>query len=332
MEARLRERVREISAELPVDQAMIAQEIVRAAARSDITEEVTRFRAHWRTGRRCRDSDEPCGRKLDFLLQEMNREINTIGSKADGLRVSELIINAKAELEKMREQVQNVEVTRRPAACCSSSRRRRARARRRWSSGWCRWCPICACRGRTPRGRPGPARQDGVDYNFISRERFEAMVREDAFLEWADVFGNYYGTGAADTDACLAAGEDVVLVIDVQGARQVRSRGYRDGRHLRAAAVGRGAGAAAARPQQGQRGADSHGGSRWRRREVGEFASTSTWSSTTRSTRRRAAAGDRLAERGRVKRCGAAAETIMDTFGTGERVQGQMVRPTGRRR
>ena len=67
--------------------------------------------------------------------------------------------------------------------------------------------------------------QDGVDYNFISRERFEAMNAEHAFLEWADVFGNYYGTGAADTEAFLAAGEDVVLVIDVQGARQVRGRG-----------------------------------------------------------------------------------------------------------
>jgi uncharacterized protein (TIGR00255 family) len=55
------------------------------------------------------ESDEPVGRKLDFLLQEMNREVNTIGSKADGLRVSSLIIAAKAELEKMREQVQNVE-------------------------------------------------------------------------------------------------------------------------------------------------------------------------------------------------------------------------------
>ena len=67
--------------------------------------------------------------------------------------------------------------------------------------------------------------QDGVDYNFISREQFEAMTAENAFLEWADVFGNYYGTGAADTEACLAEGEDVVLVIDVQGARQVRGRG-----------------------------------------------------------------------------------------------------------
>jgi guanylate kinase len=67
--------------------------------------------------------------------------------------------------------------------------------------------------------------QDGIDYNFISRERFEIMMANGDFLESADVFGNYYGTAAADTDAALAGGADVVLVIDVQGARQVRSRG-----------------------------------------------------------------------------------------------------------
>ena len=67
--------------------------------------------------------------------------------------------------------------------------------------------------------------QDGVDYNFITRERFEAMIAEDAFLEWADVFGNLYGTGKADAERELAAGRDLVLVIDVQGARQVRSHG-----------------------------------------------------------------------------------------------------------
>jgi guanylate kinase len=67
--------------------------------------------------------------------------------------------------------------------------------------------------------------QDGVDYNFITRERFEAMAAEDAFLEWADVFGNLYGTGKADAERELAAGRDLVLVIDVQGARQVRSHG-----------------------------------------------------------------------------------------------------------
>jgi uncharacterized protein (TIGR00255 family) len=68
-----------------------------------------RFRGHLLHWTELAQGAEPCGRKLDFLLQEMNREINTIGSKADGLGVSELIINAKAELEKMREQVQNVE-------------------------------------------------------------------------------------------------------------------------------------------------------------------------------------------------------------------------------
>jgi uncharacterized protein (TIGR00255 family) len=109
MELRVTERVRELRTELQADEAAVAQEIVRMAARSDISEELERFRghvAHWVT---LADSVEPCGRKLDFLLQEMNREVNTMGSKADGLRVSELIISAKAELEKMREQVQNVE-------------------------------------------------------------------------------------------------------------------------------------------------------------------------------------------------------------------------------
>jgi uncharacterized protein (TIGR00255 family) len=109
LQARLQERVREISLDVPVDEAAIAQEIVRTAARSDISEEVTRFRAHLAHWDALSESDEPCGRKLDFLLQEMNREVNTIGSKADGLHVAELIITAKAELEKMREQVQNVE-------------------------------------------------------------------------------------------------------------------------------------------------------------------------------------------------------------------------------
>jgi len=109
MEQRISDRVRELRTELQADENAVAQEIVRMAARSDISEEVERFRAHVSHWTALADSTEPCGRKLDFLLQEMNREVNTMGSKADGLRVSELIIAAKAELEKMREQVQNVE-------------------------------------------------------------------------------------------------------------------------------------------------------------------------------------------------------------------------------
>lgn len=70
-----------------------------------------------------------------------------------------------------------------------------------------------------------PGERDGVDYNFVSRSEFEAMVSRGEFLEWADVFGDLKGTRAADTEELLAAGRDVVLVIDVQGARQVRERG-----------------------------------------------------------------------------------------------------------
>ena len=109
VELRLSERVKELMACVPADPTAVAQEIVRVAQRSDITEEVTRFKGHLAHWDALAASSEPCGRKLDFLLQEMNREINTIGSKADGLQVSELIIEAKAELERMREQVQNVE-------------------------------------------------------------------------------------------------------------------------------------------------------------------------------------------------------------------------------
>jgi guanylate kinase len=66
---------------------------------------------------------------------------------------------------------------------------------------------------------------DGVDYNFVTRARFEAMAVRGEFLEWADVFGNLYGTSVVDTERLLDAGRDVVLVIDVQGARAVRQRG-----------------------------------------------------------------------------------------------------------
>jgi guanylate kinase len=66
---------------------------------------------------------------------------------------------------------------------------------------------------------------DGVDYNFVTRAQFEDMIAADRFLEWADVFGNLYGTCWTDTERILESGHDVVLVIDVQGARKVRRRG-----------------------------------------------------------------------------------------------------------
>ena len=103
------ERVKELRADALADETLVAQEIARVRRPSDITEEVVRFRGHLEHWQALSDSPEPCGRKLDFLLQEMNREVNTIGSKAEGPAVSELVVSLKAELEKMREQVQNVE-------------------------------------------------------------------------------------------------------------------------------------------------------------------------------------------------------------------------------
>jgi guanylate kinase len=79
---------------------------------------------------------------------------------------------------------------------------------------------------RSYTSRPARAgERDGADYNFVSREAFVRMIDDGAFLEWADVFGNYYGTAKADIERMLASGQDVVLVIDVQGARQVNAHG-----------------------------------------------------------------------------------------------------------
>jgi uncharacterized protein (TIGR00255 family) len=107
--SRLRERLATLPPDLAGDPATLAQEVVRFVARSDVDEEVVRMRGHLTHWRGLVAGPEPCGRKLDFLLQEMNREINTIGSKAEGARATETVVAAKAELERLKEQVQNVE-------------------------------------------------------------------------------------------------------------------------------------------------------------------------------------------------------------------------------
>lgn len=109
LETRLRERLAELPADLAGDAGAIAREVVRYVSRSDIDEEVVRMRSHLQHWQTLAASNEPCGRKLDFLVQEMNREINTMGSKVEGTRATEIVIAAKAELERIREQVQNVE-------------------------------------------------------------------------------------------------------------------------------------------------------------------------------------------------------------------------------
>jgi uncharacterized protein (TIGR00255 family) len=109
LHARLRQRLAELPPDLAGDAAAVAQEIVRFVARSDVDEEVVRLRGHIGHWRELSAGPDACGRKLDFLVQEMNREINTIGSKVEGTGATEVVIAAKAELERVREQVQNVE-------------------------------------------------------------------------------------------------------------------------------------------------------------------------------------------------------------------------------
>ena len=108
---RLTERVRSISAELtlPIDAARLEQEVVLLADRSDVSEELTRLAIHFGGVRELVAAPEPSGRRLDFLLQEIGREINTIGAKSQDAGVARAVVDAKSELERIREQVQNVE-------------------------------------------------------------------------------------------------------------------------------------------------------------------------------------------------------------------------------
>ena len=106
----LRERIKAAGLEIPgVEEERLVKEVIYFADRSDISEELTRLQSHFQQFEDCVKSDEPVGRTLDFLSQEMNREINTIGAKANDSLVSREVVLLKTELEKFREQVQNVE-------------------------------------------------------------------------------------------------------------------------------------------------------------------------------------------------------------------------------
>lgn len=105
---KLRQRLERFAADVDADPQRIAQELAVFADRCDISEELTRFRSHLVQFRGLFEVSEPVGRKMDFLVQEINRETNTIGSKANDAIIGGLVVEIKAELEKIREQVQNV--------------------------------------------------------------------------------------------------------------------------------------------------------------------------------------------------------------------------------
>lgn len=106
---KLRDRVAKLLEGTTPDEPRLAQEVAIMADRGDVTEELVRFRSHLAQLDAFLVEVEPVGRKLDFLLQEMNREVNTIGSKANDAQIAMLVVELKAEMEKIREQVQNIE-------------------------------------------------------------------------------------------------------------------------------------------------------------------------------------------------------------------------------
>lgn len=106
---RLRERLRAMLGEAPLDESRILTEVAAWAQKTDVTEELARLRAHLDEAMLMLDKGGPVGRPFDFLIQELNREVNTVGAKADDLELSQAALAAKGLLEKMREQVQNLE-------------------------------------------------------------------------------------------------------------------------------------------------------------------------------------------------------------------------------
>ncbi|MDT8318591.1 MAG: YicC/YloC family endoribonuclease [bacterium] len=107
--AKLKKRLKEMTEETTIDDARLIQEVAIMAEKSDVTEETVRLESHIKQFEGLLDTEEPVGRKLDFLIQEMNREVNTIGSKSGDSELSRCVVDMKAEIERIREQVQNIE-------------------------------------------------------------------------------------------------------------------------------------------------------------------------------------------------------------------------------
>ena len=106
---KLEGRIKEILKNQEIDEARLAQEVVIYADKCSVEEEVTRLKSHISQFEKLLNTEEPIGKKLDFIIQEMNRETNTIGSKANNLEITNDVIDVKTELENIREQIQNVE-------------------------------------------------------------------------------------------------------------------------------------------------------------------------------------------------------------------------------
>ena len=107
--AKLGDRIKALTGDLELDEGRLLQEAAYIADRSDITEEIIRLKSHLSQFRSCLQDGGVIGRRMEFLLQEINREVNTVGSKVGDLIITNLVVDLKSELEKLREQIQNIE-------------------------------------------------------------------------------------------------------------------------------------------------------------------------------------------------------------------------------
>ena len=106
---RLYSKIKEVSEDREIDEARVLTEVAIFADKVAVNEETVRLTSHFEEFNTIINSDEPAGRRLDFLVQEINREVNTIGSKAQDLEIAKTVVELKGEIEKVREQIQNIE-------------------------------------------------------------------------------------------------------------------------------------------------------------------------------------------------------------------------------
>ena len=229
VQVRYRERLRERLQRLDVqaDPERLEQELALIAQRVDVAEEIDRLASHVAEIQAILHRNEPIGRRLDFVIQELNREANTFASKvqeealtrvagrAQGAHRADARAGAEPRVSKTRDTRRSAlgRLRRRPAPARPRSCGRCSNASRR-----------CGSRSPTRLARGAARRSTAEDYFFVTEPQFLEMVRDDAFLEHARVFDHWYGTGREHVAGLLAAGFSVVLEIDWQGARQVRER------------------------------------------------------------------------------------------------------------
>eukprot|EP01133_Synstelium_polycarpum_P001782 gene1782-2054_t len=209
------DRFADMQAEL--DPVRLEQEMVLLAQKSDVAEELDRLSTHILEVRRVLKSAGAAGRRLDFLMQELNREANTLGSKAFDPRSTQASVNLKVLIEQMREQVQNIDTGTLYIISAPSGAGKSSLVKALTDADE----QIRISVSHTTRAmRPGEV--NGVHYHFVERTEFVKMIEHGDFLERAEVFGNLYGTSQSHLQQTLDEGHDLILEIDWQGAEQVR--------------------------------------------------------------------------------------------------------------